>query len=450
MKKFLLSTLLITAFSIVILQGNNMKYMISDDNHQSAKLSIEHAEYNYINNLPPVAICQDIIVSANDSCVAIVLPEQIDNGSYDPDGDSLIFTLSPEGPYPLGNNEVILTVTDTTGDYDQCIAFILVVDDSVPTVLTQGITVYLDSNGLASVTAEDIDNGSFDNCGIDTMSLDTYNFTCDDIGDNLVILTVTDYSGNYSYATDTVTVVDTIAPEITVITDTLLLWPPNHQYEEFELSDFVISVWDNCPNLTIDDVDITFASSDEPENGSGDGNTYDDILISNECSNISLRKERQGGENGRVYTIYFVLNDGNDQADTATCYVYVPHNQGSVTIDDGPMYEVTGDCGTTTGISENKNDPFDNDITGLINYPNPFVHSTKVEFYLDEKQDVKLEISNIQGNLVKVLYQGLLNEGDHAYKWYGLNSNGQKADKGIYFIRFITNEKVQVRRVVKL
>ena len=450
MKKFLFSGILFTILGIVILQGNNEKYMTSDENYKSDKLSIEHAEYNFLNNLPPVAICQDIIVSANDSCVAIVLPEQVDNGSYDPDGDSLIFTLSPEGPYILGNNEVTLTVTDTTGDYDQCIAYILVVDDSVPTVLTQSITVYLDTNGMVSITPDDIDNGSFDNCGIDTMSLDSNNFTCADIGDNLVTLTVTDYSGNFSYATDTVTVVDTIAPEITVITDTILLWPPNHKYEEFELSDFVLSVWDNCSSLMIEDVDITYATSDELENGNGSGNTYDDIIISNECHNISLRKEREGGGNGRVYTIYFVLDDGNDLSDTAICYVYVPHNPGSITIDDGPEYEVTGDCGTTTGILENENDPFDKNISGLINYPNPFVYSTKVEFYLDEKQDVKLEITNIQGNLIKVLYQGLLPEGDHSYTWYGLNTNGQKLEKGMYFIRFITNEKVQVRRVVKL
>jgi hypothetical protein len=448
MKKFLFSSILLTILSIVIVQGNNIKYLTSDKGHQDEKPSIKHAD-NFFN-LPPVAICQDIIVSANDSCVAIVLPEQVDNGSYDPDGDSLIMTLLPEGPYPLGNNEVILTVTDTTGDYDQCIAYILVVDDSVPTVLTQSITVYLDTNGMASITPDDIDFGSFDNCGIDTMSLDIYNFTCEDIGDNLVTLTVTDYSGNYSFATDNVTVVDTIAPEIAVISDTLLLWPPNHQYEDFELSDFVLSVWDNCSNVTIDDVDITYATSDEPENGTGDGNTYDDILISNECHNISLRKEREGGGNGRVYTIYFELDDGNDQSDTAICYVYVPHNQGSITIDDGPMYEVYGDCDTITGISENEDDSFDNDITGLKNFPNPFVYSTKVEFYLSKKQNVELKIYNIQGSLVKVLYQGLLTEGDHLYTWYGLNTNGQKVEKGIYFMRFITNEKVQVRRVVKL
>lgn len=316
MKKLLLSTILITILSILIIQGNNLNNHIPGQNSQSPNKSIASFVDDQIFNQPPVAICQDITVSANDSCVAFVLPEQIDYGSYDPDGDSLIFSLSPEGPFPLGNNEVTLTVSDTTGEYDQCIAYILVVDDSVPTVLTQSITVYLDSSGFVSISPEEIDNGSFDNCGIDTMYLDNDSFACDDIGDNIVTLTITDYAGNISIASDTVTINDTIVPQIIVSTDTIMLWPPNHQYEDFDLNDFVISVWDNCSNLTIDDVDITYASSDEPENGTGDGDTYDDIVISNECHNISLRKERQGGENGRVYTIYFELVDGNNNVDT--------------------------------------------------------------------------------------------------------------------------------------
>ncbi|RLC24160.1 MAG: hypothetical protein DRH21_05940 [Deltaproteobacteria bacterium] len=401
-------------------------------------------------NLPPIAICQDIFVSANDSCVAIVDPILVDSGSYDPDGDSLIFTLSPEGPYPIGINEVMLTVTDTVGDYDQCTASITVVDDSIPTVLTQSVVIYLDSSGMASITPANINSGSFDNCGIDTMYLDVYDFSCENIGYNMITLSVTDFAGNSSSASDSVTVMDTIPPHITVTTDIASLWPPNHKYEDFELSDFVISVWDNCPNVTEDDVDITYASSDEPENGEGDGNTYDDIVISNECKNISVRKERQGGENGRVYTIQFKLDDGNDQVDSAYCYVFVPHNPGSTTFDDGAAYKVNGDCSTTTAIFENEGGNLKNGETSFKFFPNPFLYFAKVEFYLSEKQDIELEIYNVQGKLIKVLYKGILSEGKHSYSWNGQNTNNQKLDKGIYFIRLITNEKVFIKQIVKM
>ncbi len=422
--------------------------LISVGNLMTLKL-IAQSTTNLLN-LPPIAICQDITVSANDSCVTFVDPILVDSGSYDPDGDSLTYTLSPEGPYAIGITEVVLTVTDSIGDYDQCTANITVIDDSIPTVITQSIVIFLDSSGMAYITPEDIDYGSFDNCGIDTMYLDLYEFSCENMGGNFVTLSVTDYAGNSSSASDTVYIMDTIPPQITVTTDTVFLWPPNHKYEYFDLDDFVISVWDNCPNVTEDDVNITYAYSDEPENGQGDGNTYDDIVISDGCKNIAVRKERQGGENGRVYAIQFKLDDGNNQVDSAYCYVHVPHNQGSNTIDDGPVYEVSGDCSTTTAIFEDESDYNPTTETGLKYFPNPFVFSTQVEFYLNERQDIELEIYNVQGKLIRVLYKGMLSEGKHTYTWYGQNTNNQPVDKGIYFIRFITNEKVFVEQVVKM
>lgn len=450
MKKLTLITALLTSLTVIVLQVNTSGITSYEKDIQNEELSKNHTAYLNIYNLPPVAICQDITVNANDSCMAVVLPIQVDSGSYDPDGDSLIFSLSPEGPYPLGITEVVLTVTDTAGDYDQCIANIMVVDSLVPTVLTQSITIYFDSNGMAIITPEDIDNGSFDNCSIDTMMLDTFNFTCENIGANVVTLTVMDYSGNDASAMDTVFVMDSIPPQLTVTTDTILLWPPNHKYEDFTISDFVVSVWDNCSNLTMDDVNFTRATSDEPENGTGDGNTIDDIVISNECQNISVRKERQGSENGRVYTIYLTLVDENDLADSAVCYVFVPHNQGSMTIDDGPVYEVIGDCNNYTAISEFGEDHTHTNEEILTSFPNPFSKSTNIKFYLSEGQNVELEVYNIQGKLVSVLSDGFLPEGDHSFNWNGLNVSGQKIDDGIYLIRFVTSEKVQLSRIVKM
>ena len=56
-------------------------------------------------NQSPEAICQDVTIPANESCEAEVTPEQVDNGSYDPDGDPITFVLEPHGPYHLGVTE---------------------------------------------------------------------------------------------------------------------------------------------------------------------------------------------------------------------------------------------------------------------------------------------------------------------------------------------------------
>ncbi|HEX5743447.1 MAG TPA: gliding motility-associated C-terminal domain-containing protein, partial [Flavobacteriaceae bacterium] len=103
-------------------------------------------------------------------------------------------------------NNVTLTVTDACGNTSTCVAVVTVVDKVAPTVFCRNITVNLDQNNIAVITAADIDNGSFDACGIASYSIDVTTFGFDDLGDNPVVLTVTDVNGNVSTCTANVTV----------------------------------------------------------------------------------------------------------------------------------------------------------------------------------------------------------------------------------------------------
>ena len=83
-------------------------------------------------NQVPVAQAHDVTVfsatpggSANAS---------IDNGSFDPDGDTLTITQSPAGPYPHGNTNVLLTVIDTKGATSQASAVVTVADTIPPAI----------------------------------------------------------------------------------------------------------------------------------------------------------------------------------------------------------------------------------------------------------------------------------------------------------------------------
>lgn len=134
-----------------------------------------------------------------------------------------------------------------------------------------------------------------------------------------------------------ITEVDRTAPIIAVggMTE---LWPPNHKYHTFSLSD--------CVSVT-DDVDgqmdvnllgrIVSIYSDEPEEvqGNGDGNTYDDIVILSNSS-FKVRSERQGTSNGRVYGVTFEIADEAGNIAQATFYLGVPHDQsGDPPVNDG-------------------------------------------------------------------------------------------------------------------
>ncbi len=106
----------------------------------------------------------------------------------------------------LGNNVTSYVVTDDNGNQTSGSVNIILEDKIAPVVLTKNITVQLDFSGNASILATDFDNGSTDNCGITSLVLDKTAFTIANIGDNTVLLTATDASGNSASANATVTV----------------------------------------------------------------------------------------------------------------------------------------------------------------------------------------------------------------------------------------------------
>jgi hypothetical protein len=92
-------------------------------------------------------------------------------------------------------------------------------DSAPPVALAKNITVQLDATGNASITAAQVDNGSYDTCSNVTLSVSPNAFTCANIGANTVTLTVTDNNENSNIATATVTVEDTTLPSLTVPAD---------------------------------------------------------------------------------------------------------------------------------------------------------------------------------------------------------------------------------------
>ncbi|MBX3406080.1 MAG: tandem-95 repeat protein [Phycisphaeraceae bacterium] len=83
------------------------------------------------SNRPPVALCRNVVIDARTSCPAsfFITPEQVDNGSTDPDiatGDFITLSLNFTGPFTIGQASVILTVTDSFGLSDSCTATVTV------------------------------------------------------------------------------------------------------------------------------------------------------------------------------------------------------------------------------------------------------------------------------------------------------------------------------------
>ncbi len=126
--------------------------------------------------------------------------------------------LSASGTYPVGVYAIKFTATDKCGNSSMATVNVTVVDNSKPIAKCHDVVnVSVNNAGIGSVTAQNVDNGSIDNCTPSNqliLSLNITQFNCANIGNNLVVLTVIDQAGNSNVCTSIITVQDNLPPTI--------------------------------------------------------------------------------------------------------------------------------------------------------------------------------------------------------------------------------------------
>ncbi len=116
-------------------------------------------------------------------------------------------------------------------------------------------------------------------------------------------------------------VVDTTPPTIVSATATpATLWPPNHQMVNVTIAVTAVDLVDPSPVIQIISV-----SSDQPINGTGDGDTAPDWIVTGPLT-LQLRAERASGTT-RTYTITFTATDFSGNVATGTVQVTVTGNK---------------------------------------------------------------------------------------------------------------------------
>lgn len=342
--------------------------------------------------------------------------------------------------FPVGITEQVFEI-DFEGEITYCNFTVTVNDAEPPVAICKNFNVELDEFGNASIMVDDIDGGSSDNCSF-TTTASPLDFNCSNLGDNMVTLTVSDQAGNVAECQAVVTVADMLPPVITVA-EPITLWSPNHKYTSFVLNDLVTDVSDNCSELIVSDVKIVKVTSDEPEdmNGNGDGKTLNDMVIADDCMSVQLRSEREGTRNGRVYTVYLELSDNNGNIVSTVCFINVPHDMNIIAVDDGPVYEVLGDCMQKSG----KIASIQSEIQGymLTNYPNPFSASTTIEFTIPVETSVILKVYNLFGQEVVTL----VNQ-KHIKGTYHVHFDAAKLPAGQYLYRLNTSDFTTTKKMI--
>ncbi|MEN2283510.1 HYR domain-containing protein, partial [Algoriphagus sp. SE2] len=98
--------------------------------------------------------------------------------------------------FPVGETTVTYTALDIHGNTATANFKVTVNDTELPTVNTRDRTFTINVGETLTILPADIDNGTFDNCGISSLELDINSFTSIDEGENLVSLIATDVNGN--------------------------------------------------------------------------------------------------------------------------------------------------------------------------------------------------------------------------------------------------------------
>ncbi|MEQ8413875.1 MAG: FG-GAP-like repeat-containing protein [Imperialibacter sp.] len=165
------------------------------------------------DDIAPIAVAKDIEVALSEDGTATIGPSMVDNGSTDPAGGEIDFSLSQTSFScdNIGQNVISFTTTDGAGNSSSIDFTVTIVDNIPPVLKVREAVIYLGNEGAAALSVVDIDNGSTDNCGI-TLSLSQTIFTCENLGENEVTVTGKDPAGNTVTAVVKVQVLDNIAP----------------------------------------------------------------------------------------------------------------------------------------------------------------------------------------------------------------------------------------------
>jgi hypothetical protein len=249
------------------------------------------------------------------------------------DGCEAVPTITNNAPglFPVGVGiPVTFTATDAGSLTATCSATVTVIDTIKPNITCPApITVECTAAGgtppsnptitgfLGGATATDVCDAvlPISNNGPGFFSL----------GTTPVQFSTADDSLNSRACSSNVTIVDTTPPVIASLTaNPNSLWPPNHRLVPISLA---VSLSDVCDANAAASCHIVSVASNQPINGTGDGDTAPDWVITGPLT-LQVRAERAGNLTDRVYTVTVVCSDGSGNTSTKTVPVTVVHDQG--------------------------------------------------------------------------------------------------------------------------
>src|ERR1051326_5597118 len=190
------------------------------------------------------------------SCGVVVTDAQLGTATAsDTCSGSVTVTRSgvPSGNnFPVGQTIITYTANDGHGHTKSAFQTVTVIDNTPPTLsVPANITANAPPNSC-SVSLNPGTATATDNCGSTPVTgtrSDSQPLNAPyPVGTTTITWKATDSAtpANTTTGTQTITVKDVTPPIITLTTNTIILSPPNHQYETLTVADLVASVTDTC------------------------------------------------------------------------------------------------------------------------------------------------------------------------------------------------------------
>ena len=227
-----------------------------------------------------------------------------------------LVTNNAPAVFPLGTTTVTWTARDDS-NHTATAPQSVTVSDTIPPVLPPDIPAAECTSPFGTV----VDIGEpTDICDADVIASNNAPALFP-YGTTPVTWMAADHSGNHVAGIQSVTVVDTTPPSLTVSLNPTILWPPNHHLVNVTATITVSDACDAAPKVRL--VSIT---SSEPDSGTGPRDVPHDIRgasFGKDDRRFRLRAEHAPGGN-RTYTVTYAADDKYGNTAVVQTTVRVP------------------------------------------------------------------------------------------------------------------------------
>ena len=229
---------------------------------------------------PSIFVPADIVVEAADPVLNFI--ELGDATTYDHVGVDSVTNDKPDS-FSFGDTTVTWTAVDTSGNISTGTQLVTIIDTTIPEVVAPS-DVTVEATGISNTIVEIGEATTYDIIQIISVTSDSPDTF--PLGETVITWTATDSSGNSATATQTVTVVDTTAPELIV--------PDNVIVDSFSLENLVeigdadaLDLVDASPTIT-NDAPETFPLGDtiitwNVADSFGNSNSFQQVVSVQAC-----------------------------------------------------------------------------------------------------------------------------------------------------------------------